>query len=86
MFFAPTKPGIEIPFPLFDLWNKEVKMVSTYAGAPKDIEDSINLIRDNKITVDDLISRRLPLTEASNGFKLVEKAEKSIKVILKPHK
>ena len=86
MFFAPTKPGIEIPFPLFDLWNKEVKMVSTYAGSPKDIEKSINLIRDKNINVDDLISHKLPLTEASVGFKLVEKAEKSIKVILKPNK
>jgi L-iditol 2-dehydrogenase len=86
MFFAPTKPGIEIPFPLFDLWNKEVKMVSTYAGAPKDIEESIDLIKDKKITIEDLISHKLPLEEASKGFKLVEKAEESIKVILKPHK
>ena len=86
MFFAPTKPGVEIPFPLFDLWNKEVKMLSTYAGAPRDIDESISLIRDKKITVDDLISHKLPLKEASKGFKLVEKAEESIKVILKPHK
>lgn len=86
MFFAPTKPGVEIPFPLFDLWNKEVKMLSTYAGAPKDIEESISLIKDGKLTVDDLISHKLSLKEASKGFKLVEKAEKSIKVILKPHK
>ena len=85
MFFAPTKPGVEIPFPLFDLWNKEVKMLSTYAGAPRDIDESISLIRDKKITVDDLISHKLPLKEASKGFKLVENASDSLKVILKPH-
>ncbi len=86
MFFAPTEPGIEIPFPLFDLWNKEVKMVSTYAGAPKDIEEAIYLIKNKKIIVDDLISHRLPLSETQKGFKLVSNAEKSIKVIITPHK
>ena len=85
MFFAPTKPGVEIPFPLFDLWNKEIKMVSTYAGAPKDIRESINLLKDKKIVVDDLISHRLPLSKTSEGFKLVDKANESMKVIIKPH-
>jgi L-iditol 2-dehydrogenase len=85
MFFAPTKPGLEIPFPLFDLWNKGVKMISTYAGAPKDIEKAINLIKNKKIVVNDLISHRLPLSKTLEGFRLVSKAEDSIKVIIKPH-
>jgi L-iditol 2-dehydrogenase len=86
MFFAPTKPGVEIAFPLFDLWNKEVKMVSTYAGAPRDLEEAIDLIKDKKINVNDLISHKLPLSKTSDGFKLVSKAEESIKVIVKPQK
>jgi len=84
LFFAPTEPGVEIPFPLFDLWNKEVKMVSTYAGAPIDIKEAIGLIKNKKIIVDDLISHRLPLSKTLEGFKLVSKAEESIKVIIKP--
>ena len=85
MFFAPTEPGVEIPFPLFELWKKEVKMVSTYAGAPRDIGEAIDLIKNKKIIVDDLISHRLPLSETAEGFKLVSKAKDSIKVIIKPH-
>ena len=85
MFFAPTEPGIEIPFPLFELWNKEVKMFSTYAGAPRDIREAIDLIKNKEIIVDDLISHRLSLSETSEGFKLVSKAKESIKVIIKPH-
>jgi len=84
LFFAPTEPGVEIPFPLFDLWNKGVKMVSTYAGGPRDIADAIELIRFKKVTVTDMISHKLPLSEAAKGFKLVAQAQESIKVVLYP--
>jgi len=86
LFFAPTEPGVEIPFPLFDLWNKGVKMVSTYAGGPRDIADAIKLIRFKKVTVTDMISHKLPLSEAAKGFKLVDQAQESIKVVLYPQK
>ena len=84
LFFAPTEPGVMVPFPLFDLWNKGVKMVSTYAGAPQDIDEAICLLKSKTITVQDLISHKLPLDQAAEGFQLVAEAQKSMKVILKP--
>ncbi|MDH7517420.1 MAG: alcohol dehydrogenase catalytic domain-containing protein [Candidatus Thermoplasmatota archaeon] len=84
LFFAPTEPGVEIPFPLFDLWNKQVKMFSTYAGAPKDIAEAIDLIKTKKIVVTDMITHKLPLSETAKGFKLVAQAKDSIKVIIEP--
>lgn len=86
LFFAPTEPGVEIPFPLFELWNKGVKMVSTYAGSPKDIEMAIDLIKSKKVEVTDMITHKLPLSEAAKGFKLVAEARRSIKVIIEPQK
>jgi L-iditol 2-dehydrogenase len=84
LFFAPTESGVEIPFPLFDLWNKQIKMVSTYAGSPDDITSAIELIKSKKVNVVDMISHKLPLSEAAKGFQLVAKAQQSMKVILKP--
>jgi L-iditol 2-dehydrogenase len=84
LFFAPTEPGIDIPFPLFDLWNKQITMVSTYAGSPEDITTAIELIRSKKVIVTDMISHTLPLTEATKGFQLVAHAKDSMKVILEP--
>ncbi len=84
LFFAPTAPGIEIPFPLFDLWNKQVTMVSTYAGSPDDITIAIDFIASKKVNVVDMISHKLPLSEAAKGFQLVAKAQQSMKVILEP--
>ena len=84
LFFALTEPGVEIPFPMFDLWYKGVKMLSTYVGAPKDIDEAIDFIASRKIKIKDMISHKLPLSEAAKGFKLVADAKKSIKVILEP--
>jgi len=84
LFFAPAEPGVEIPFPLFDLWNKQVKMVSTYAGSPKDIAEAIELIKTKKVVVTDMITHKLPLSETAKGFKLVAQAKDSIKVVIEP--
>lgn len=84
LFFAPTEPGIDISLPLFELWNKQVTMVSTYAGSPRDIEEAIELIYSKKVPVIDMISHKLPLSKAAEGFQLVAKAKDSIKVILEP--
>lgn len=84
LFFAPTQPGVDIPFPLFELWNKQVTMVSTYAGSPEDITKAIDLMSSKKVHVVDMISHKLPLSEAARGFQLVAKAKDSIKVILEP--
>jgi L-iditol 2-dehydrogenase len=84
LFFAPTEPGVDIPFPLFELWNKQVTMVSTYAGSPDDIKSAIDLIQSKKVSVLDMISHKLPLSEAAHGFQLVATAKNSMKVILEP--
>ena len=86
LLFAPTEPGVNVSFPLFHIWNKQVKIFSTYAGAPKDILDAIQLIALKKIQVEELITHKLPMNEVSKGFKLVAEGKKSIKVIILPQK
>lgn len=86
LFFALTEPGLEVPFPLFDLWYKGVKMVSTYAGAPEEIKETIELLKTKKIDVSDMITHKLPLSETGKGFKLVAEAKNSIKIIIEPYK
>jgi len=86
LLFAPTNPGETIPLDLFDMWNKQVKIVSTYAGAGKDIIDAIDMISSKRLIVTDMITHKLLLTDAQKGFTLAAGAEESIKVILYPHK
>ncbi len=86
LFFAPPAPDIEVPFPLFELWNKGVTLVSTYAAVEPDIKESIELIRTRKVRVREMITHRFGIKDAGLGFNLVAQAKESIKVIIEPHK
>ena len=86
LWFAMTPPGVKVPIHFFDVWNKQIKMFSTYAGVEEDIKEAIELLRSKKIIVTDMISHKLPMKDVSKGFKLVADAKKSMKVIIEPHK
>ncbi len=85
MLYAVMKPGIEVPFHVFDFWNKQVTMMSTYAAAPRDLREALELLRRRRVVVEDMITHRLPLERTGEGFKLVASAGDSMKVIIRPH-
>ncbi len=84
LFFAPIDPAARVDLPFNALWREEIAMASSYGGAPQDIRAAIELLRGGKVRVDDLITHRLPLEQAGEGFRLVSTAQDSIKVILRP--
>ena len=86
LWFAMAPPGVEVSIPFFDLWNKQIKTYSTYAGAGEDIAEAIDLLKKKKIDVNDMITHKLPLKETGRGFKLVANAKDSMKVIIEPQK
>jgi L-iditol 2-dehydrogenase len=84
LFFAPTAAGVDVPIPLFDYWRDEISMVTSYAGSGEDLNESLELIRDRKIRVADMVTHRLPLAQAGLGFQLTASGQDSIKVIIDP--
>lgn len=87
LFFAPTDPGITIPLSVNELlWRTEVTLTSSYAGSPADYQGALKLIHSRRLRVRELITHRLSLEETGLGFKLVAKAEESIKVIIEPQR
>jgi L-iditol 2-dehydrogenase len=86
LLFAPTKPGDETPIDVFEIWDKQISIYSTYAGVGKDIIDAIELIRNKKIVVEDMITHRYSLENADKGFMLAAEAKNSMKIVIYPHK
>ncbi|MBC7081002.1 MAG: alcohol dehydrogenase catalytic domain-containing protein [Thermoplasmatales archaeon] len=84
LLFAPLSPDKELPINIFDIWNRGIKIVSSYAGAPADIYEAIEILKNKKIEVNDMITHRLSLDEIQKGFDLVAEAKESIKVIIYP--
>jgi L-iditol 2-dehydrogenase len=84
LFFAPTAAGVDVPIPLFDFWRDEISIVTSYAGSGDDLVESLELIRTHQVRVGDMITHRLPLSQAGLGFQLTASGAESIKVILDP--
>jgi L-iditol 2-dehydrogenase len=84
LFFAPTAAGVDVPIPLFDFWRNEINVVTSYAGSGDDLKESLELIRDRKVRVADMVTHRLSLAEAGLGFQLTASGQDSIKVIIDP--
>ncbi len=86
LFFAPTGPDVQVPLPFFDLWKDEVTLVNTYAASGEDLVTALDLIRDKSVKVSDMVTHRLPLSGAGEGFRLTAEPKDSLKVILFPHR
>lgn len=84
LFFAPAAAGVDVPIPLFDYWRDEISVITSYAGSGEDLKESLELIRDRKVRVGDMVTHRLPLAQAALGFQLTASGQDSIKVILDP--
>jgi L-iditol 2-dehydrogenase len=84
LFFAPSAAGVDVPIPLFDFWRGEINVVTSYAGSGDDLTESLDLIRDRKVRVAEMVTHRLPLAQAGLGFQLTASGQDSIKVILDP--
>jgi len=87
LIFAATNQGVKIEKGVNDIfWRNEVTLMSSYAGSPQDHLEALELIKNKKINVEDMITHRLKLSETQKGFQLVAEAGNSIKVIIEPNK
>jgi L-iditol 2-dehydrogenase len=85
LFFAPANEGATVPLPVNNLfWRNEITLTSSYAANYEEHVVAIELIRQKRVNVRDMISHRLPLEATPKGFRLVEEAKESLKVIVEP--
>jgi L-iditol 2-dehydrogenase len=85
LFFAPAQEGVKVPLPVNDLfWRNEITLTSSYAANYSEHVTAMELIRQKRVNVFDMVTHRLPLSETGHGFGLVEAAEESLKVIIEP--
>lgn len=82
VFFAVPDPDKKVEIPINYFWMRETKILTSYYCGPPDIKEAINLIESQSVTVDDLITHRLPLMEIAKGFRLVIEGKDAVKVLI----
>ncbi len=86
LFFAATEPGVELPVPVNEFWRNSITLLPSYGNSPYDATVAVELIRSKRVPVTELITHRLPMNDAAEGFRLVAESAESIKVIIEPNK
>ncbi len=86
LLFAPSEPGVEIPIHVDELWTDGITLATSYGAVKEDLIEALDLIKNRKINVGDMITHRLGLSETGKGFQIFSKADDSLKVIINPQK
>ncbi len=84
--FATTEPDYLLPVPLNEFWRNEIRILPSYGNSPLDARIAIDLIRQGRVPVEDMITHRLPLEDIQEGFRLVALGGPSLKVLVEPHR
>lgn len=72
-------------FPLHQLFDKGITFRNGQAPVHHYIDQLIELVVNHKIRLDDIITHRLPLTEAPKGYRIFnDKEDECVKVVLDP--
>jgi L-iditol 2-dehydrogenase len=84
MLFAPSGPEVTFPaLPFNDtFFRTDLTVTTSYGAAPADYAEALDLIHRRRVVVDDMITHRLGLSDAAEGFRLVAAAAESLKVVL----
>lgn len=72
-------------FPMHRIFDKGITIKQGQAPVLNYIDHLIDLVREEKVVLDDIITHTLPLEDAAHGYKIFqEKEEDCVKVVLKP--
>jgi S-(hydroxymethyl)glutathione dehydrogenase / alcohol dehydrogenase len=72
-------------FPVHRLFDKGLTVKFGQAPAHKYIDELFSLVRDGKVVLNDIITHRLPLSEATHAYDIFKnKKDECVKVVLKP--
>ncbi|CDR34966.1 zinc-dependent alcohol dehydrogenase [Criblamydia sequanensis] len=72
-------------FPFGQIFDKGIALKTGQAPVQHYIDELLNLVRSNKVTLDDIITHVLPLEQAEKAYEIFcKKEDNCLKVILKP--
>src|SRR6478609_1657653 len=72
-------------FPVGQFFDKGLTLKGGQAPAHKYIDILLNYVKEGKVTLDDIITHRLPLSKIADGYSMFKKKEDNcVKVVLDP--
>jgi L-iditol 2-dehydrogenase len=77
-----VKPGVEMPFDVWQIYRREISVVTSYSATPQGLTRAIELLSGKGFELESLISHKFQLDDAGQGFELLHRAKASKVVVL----
>ncbi len=74
-------PGDGLPLALDALYHRELTLMATYSSSPADLVEAHRVVTAGEVTLEPLITHRVPLTEVARGVDLMLRRE-AVKVFI----
>lgn len=82
LLFAPSTPGQPVPFPVDELFFREVNIVTSYSAGPADTRTALEHVVRGDVPADVLISHQFPLADAARAYETAHDVHNALKVIV----
>jgi L-iditol 2-dehydrogenase len=83
LLFTPTPSDQRWSLPVHDAYFREVRIVPSFSTGPAQTKEALRWLMEG-LPVDRLITHRLPLERAIDGYRLVLEAADALKVVVYP--
>ncbi len=80
VLFTPAPPEVRYPLDWHTLYFSEIRLIPSYSAGPTEMRHALRLL-ESGLPVQSLITHRLPLAQAPEGYELLRRAE-ALKVII----
>jgi L-iditol 2-dehydrogenase len=78
-----VKPDMKTEFDFWQIYRREISVVTSYSAAPEDLKDAMALLSGSGFELENTISQTLPLSQAAEGFANLH-AMRASKVVIVP--
>lgn len=86
VFFAVPRPGEEISIDFNPLWRDDISLKTCYGAAPLDNLQALEMLGNNRVNVDDMITHRFTLDKIQDAFITASNSIDALKVIVEPNR
>jgi L-iditol 2-dehydrogenase len=69
---------------LWELYRREIAVITSYSPAPADLHESLELLRRPDFALERLVTHQLPLKQIDDGMRLA-RTQEALKVLVRPN-
>jgi L-iditol 2-dehydrogenase len=82
LLFTPAKPGEKLVIDPNHLYFNDVNVITSYSCGPTDTADAFELIKNDVISAEMVVTHRFPVEKSEEAFRLTASAGDSLKCII----